>query len=664
MRHHRRHGIALFTALLLSSTAAWADGAARLERVFLSAGGVALMDYALEVPADGRVTLAVPDSQADDILKSLTVYDAGGVVDGVGLPGETARADLLRDLAIDEGDLASTASLLEALKGAEVTIAGPRGLAGRILAVTAEEATTETGQILRHRLALMTAQGVQSVLIEESTGIGFADPATAQLLETALRRLAGARQPSLRQIELRLGGDAAREARLGYVVEAPLWKTSWRITLGQESARLQGWAIVDNRSGIDWQDVEVTVSAGAPVTLWQALARTYFVQRPEIPVRLLQGVVPRVDRGAVTAMAASEAAPGGPAGAMPAPRAMMRKGLATADGAEMAGIAQAEARETIGQAVFRLPRPVSVKDGGTVMVPFLDQSLPSRRVALYQPDQNPGRALAAIRVANDGAVSLPPGILTIQERTDGRSAFLGDAELDMIPPGQSRLVPFAVDTALRVVSDSKRRQRLAQAKLVDGLLTLDLVEQAVVRHTFETGADQARDLVLEQPKLAGFTLTSPAAAAETDRFWRIEQAMPAGSRQTVEVVMERPVRRELALLEVDPEQLHLAFAGTTLPPALEALMERIAQARGVQVTAQQVLNRLEQARALEVDEQARIRQNLEALPASSDLAARFLRSLAQSEDRLESLARDLAQARIGVDQASSALAQLVREARI
>ena len=49
-------------------------------------------------------------------------------------------------------------------------------------------------------------------------------------------------------------------------------------------ARLQAWGILENATGEDWQDVDVTLSSGSPVTLKQRLLESYWRDRPEIPV--------------------------------------------------------------------------------------------------------------------------------------------------------------------------------------------------------------------------------------------------------------------------------------------------------------------------------------------------------------------------------------------
>jgi len=49
---------------------------------------------------------------------------------------------------------------------------------------------------------------------------------------------------------------AASARCVGYVVENPIWKTSYRLVLDKNGKPfLQGWAVVDNPSDDDWNGV-------------------------------------------------------------------------------------------------------------------------------------------------------------------------------------------------------------------------------------------------------------------------------------------------------------------------------------------------------------------------------------------------------------------------
>src|SRR5690606_36212377 len=93
-----------------------------------------------------------------------------------------------------------------------------------------------------------------------------------------------------------------RDVTLAYVVDAPLWKTAYRVVLpedGKEKGLLQGWAVVENMTANDWNSVDLTLVSGNPVTFREELYQSYHVQRPEIPVQVFGRVMPRVDTGSI-----------------------------------------------------------------------------------------------------------------------------------------------------------------------------------------------------------------------------------------------------------------------------------------------------------------------------------------------------------------------------
>jgi len=54
-------------------------------------------------------------------------------------------------------------------------------------------------------------------------------------------------------MKIGLSGSAPHKLRLSYVTESPSWKPSYRLVLAKPGVvEVQGWAVVDNTSGEDW----------------------------------------------------------------------------------------------------------------------------------------------------------------------------------------------------------------------------------------------------------------------------------------------------------------------------------------------------------------------------------------------------------------------------
>ena len=270
-----------------------------LKRVVLSTSGLAQFTHGGEAAAGSVIELPVRLDQVDDVLKSLTIFDAAGSIGAVSLPGKTPLAELFRDLPFDQAALASQPDLLNALVGAEVEIEGSVSATGRVFRVEEEKVQLPNngGETTRHRLTLVTQKGFVQAILEELTALRFTDAATRAQIDRALSGIATNRAKDQRKLSITLAGEGKRPAGFSYVVAAPVWKTSYRVVLPKEGgkARLQGWGILENLTGGDWKDVDLTLVSGNPVALKQALYSAVFVDRPEIPVSSALRIVPRKD---------------------------------------------------------------------------------------------------------------------------------------------------------------------------------------------------------------------------------------------------------------------------------------------------------------------------------------------------------------------------------
>ena len=225
--------------------------------VTLSNAGLALVEHAGALPPNEPITLSVPVEAVDDVLKSLLLRDPAGTVEGVRLPAQDLAAEAFRGLPLRPADFDSRAALLRALRGQRAAAGGATGrLAG------AEEG--EGGGL---RVSLLTDTGIRLLLLREGDEVRLEDAALAARVHRAAEAVAAARAADQRAIEVRFrGAAAAREVGFAYVAGAPLWKPSWRLVVpeGDGQARLQGWAVVENRSGSDWDGVRLSLVSGNP----------------------------------------------------------------------------------------------------------------------------------------------------------------------------------------------------------------------------------------------------------------------------------------------------------------------------------------------------------------------------------------------------------------
>jgi hypothetical protein len=644
-----------------------------LKRVALSTSGLAQFTHSGQVAAGSSVDLSVRLDQVDDLLKSLTIFDKEGGIGAVSLPGKTPLAELFRDLPFGPDALRSPTALLNAMAGAEVETEGQVKARGRIFRVEEETARLpgDGGQIVRHRVTLLTDKGLAQAVLEELTAIRFTDPKTEGQIGRALSGLALNRAKERRTLSIGFAGQGSREAGFSYVVAAPVWKSAYRLVLPRSSgenggkdgkARLQGWAVIENLSGSDWRDVDLTLISGNPVALKQALYTPFFSDRPEAPVTVSSRIMPRKDDAeghgefGLTGGVRKPA----PAMAMAAPEASRRKMASTRRSAsrnkvlhsELAesresppeipgGAAVAtEAEEASTQVLYRFPNKLTLAAGSTMMAPFVDREIAAQRSWLYQPETNARHPLAAVRLRNDADSGLPAGLITAFDMgADGSANFAGDAQMPLMPRGALKFVTFALDskTDVRRADQGIKQTRLGKA--INGQLTVTVRSRWTIDYEITPPRDEDRDVFIEEPRASGWKVAGDGKdVEETPTRFRYKVTAPRGKTTKAALTLERTEREEVVLADMEPEAILSAVSG--LENESQALKDAVAKLGDVVAQINKAEKRQEdlEAERRKIDEdQRRVRQNLTSVGSGSDLGRRYLNTLKKQEDRLAAI---------------------------
>jgi hypothetical protein len=670
---HRLLAIVALLGLFAFPTLALAKDLA-LKRVMLSSGGLGYFEYEATVDGDATLRLAVSLQQVDDVLKSLVVYDDKGGVGGLSLPGREPLAQAFKDLPFDQDSLGSPADLLSTLKGAQVSVGGGRAITGRIVSVQEDTITLNDSKATtkRTRVTLLTDRGLQQFILEDAENLQFTDQALRDKIGQALLAIQGNRAKEARTLEVATRGEGKRMVRVAYIVEVPVWKASYRLTLpGDTTARraaLQGWATVENLSGQDWKDVDLTLVSGRPVAFHQALYDAYYVKRPEVPVEVAGRLMPGIDRGGVEAdQRKSLPMPAAPA---PAPYRPQQERAATAapapPPAAMAGaVEQTEASDAATQVVFKFPRPVSVENGRTLSIPIIDRQAPADRLALYQAETVARNPLAAIRLTNDSDSGLPPGIITIYERDKAAYVtYVGDARLSGFPVGETRLLAYALDEKITIERDAAQTDRLASGTIAQGALRLSRIVRQTTTYRIKGPAKEPRQLVVVQRRLPGWTLVKPEVKSVelSEGNYRIPLQLPGGDQtQLFEVVQEQTQQQELRLVDGAADQIRIYAQAREFDAKTREALTKVLQLQGAVADAQRKVTQADGERQQIVQEQARLRDNLSRVPANSDLQRRYLATLDKQETDLETIAARRTEAEKGVEAAREALRAYVAQ---
>ena len=272
-----------------------------VRRVVLYKHGVAYFEREGKLDGRGDVLLQFKASQMSDVLKSLTVLGTDGAVRGVSYEASDPVSKQLEQFAFRVPKQATLGQLLDQFKGARlhVRLAAGGDLRGSILGARA----TRLKQGDTEMIALLLDSGeLRNVLLSEAVGLRLEDPQLERELKTYLQLIRSSQRRDTRQLRIHTG--RAKKLALGYVVEAPVRKTSYRLILDPRKpgeAVLQGWAIVDNTTSEDWKGVSLALVSGLPISFTQNLYQAHYVRRPHVPLSVETAAGPVRHEGALMA---------------------------------------------------------------------------------------------------------------------------------------------------------------------------------------------------------------------------------------------------------------------------------------------------------------------------------------------------------------------------
>jgi hypothetical protein len=269
--------------------AAVTDAPARLpvRRVVLYKNGIGYFEHLGRVRGDDTISVDFNSAQLNDVLKSLTVVDLGnGRVSGISYNSDAPLGERLGALRLAVGDRATLPQLLDALRGARLEVrVGGRVVTGRLLGVERRVHGTGDTAAPRDELTIVSDAGeIRTVELTPAASVRVAERDSANQVGSYLGLLASTRAPDRRRMTIATTGTGERDLLVSYVSEVPIWKTNYRIVLppGGEEPLLQGWAIVDNTTGEDWNNVDLSLVAGAPQSFIQQISQPQYARRPVV----------------------------------------------------------------------------------------------------------------------------------------------------------------------------------------------------------------------------------------------------------------------------------------------------------------------------------------------------------------------------------------------
>lgn len=643
-----------------------------VSQVVLFSSGVGYFQREGEVDGNARIDLIFQQENINDLLKSMTLQDlGGGRVSTVSYDSRDPIEKTLKSYAINLTGNPSFSQILTQARGEKVevlmtqtNVTQPGTVSGTIVGVEKQKMPVgKEGAVECEMLNLLCADGMRCLKLMDVQKVRFLNPIIESELKRALDTLALSHDVAKKSVSIHFEGDGKRNVRVGYVTEAPIWKTSYRLVLGKDGKPfLQGWAVVENTTDEDWKDVRMALISGRPISFQMNLYDPLYVARPVVEPELFASLRPVTYGGA---MDRNRDTGGGP---MPPPApgtaGSPAKDSKAADGFNRqqeqlrelerrrandlkkaleekmdleSGVASVAQAGNLGDFFqYVIDHPVSLPRQKSALLPIINQPVEGTRVSIYNEKTLAKHPLLGLKFKNTSGAHLMQGPITVFEGSN----YAGDARILDMQKNEERLISYAVDlgTEVEAIVPSKVPDRLTKLKVHKGIVytTTRVVDKKV--YNVKNRSDSDRRVVLEHPFRPEFTLKAPEKYAERSRdFYRFELLVEAGQEAKQEVVEERDVVTTVQLTNQSDDQIRYFIQTPVTSEAVRRALEQALELKSKMDAARREVVQVERDLKILLDDQARIRQNLDRVPPTSAAYKRYLEKLDAQEPEIEAL---------------------------
>ncbi len=661
-----------------------AEPALPISRAVLFTSGVAYFQRDGEVTGDAAVDLSFPVQDINDLLKSLVLRDrSGGQIAAVGYDSFDPIDKTLKNFAVNLSDNPSFAQILDQTRGekVEVTWRPPdkpaTQVSGTILGVEKhKQPVAKDVAVEVELLNLWSADGMRRLKLTEVAAVRYANAVIDREVKRALDVLARGHDTQKKTVSLAFRGKGKRQVQVGYVVEHPIWKTSYRLVLSeQKKPFLQGWAMVENPTGEDWNNVRVQLVSGRPISFRMDLYQPLYVPRPLVELPQFAGLRPQAYEGAMPGAAKAkgekeaEEEPervkvefkdgkkkgsyrtegstiGSPAIPSP-PRGPAEQGGPLPDGKGGGVVAIAHGAK-LGEAFhYTIDQPVKLARQKSALLPIINDNIEATRVSIYDESAQSTYPLRGLKLKNTTGLHLMQGPITVFEE----GSYAGDAIIREIQPKEERLLSYAVDPAVEVKPEAKKEaDKLVSVRIRRGILERTYTLRETKTYKVTSRADKDRLLIIQHPNRSpDYKLVKPSRAPHTSReSYRFEVKVPRGESVTFPVVEEREQLNQVALTNIDDDTLATLLKGPA-GPELKAAVQKAVALREKLAATQRQTEQVKQKLATISQDQARQRENMKVIPQTEPVYKKYLDKFLAQETQIERLRGEQEQLQVTAD---------------
>jgi hypothetical protein len=651
-----------------------------IAQAVLFSSGVGFFEREGEIEGNQRIDLSFPVQDINDLLKSMVLQDLGkGHISAVSYESRDPIDKTLRSFAINLTQNPGYGQILNQARGEKVEVslqasnnAQPGTLTGTIIGVEPKEEAVSKDKIVHvEMLNMWCAEGMRSVRLPDVLRVRFLNPVMENEVKRALEVLSLSHDTQKKAVSLVFSGEGKRPVRVSYVVENPIWKTSYRLVLKEGKPYLQGWAVVENPSDEDWNNVQMTLVSGRPISFQMDLYQPLYVPRPTVEPELFASLRPPTYNAAMDDQESRDSARkagatggfGGAAGGRgPAKRekeafkkvdadknmdATMRRsvGEAVSDmrlaereirlGIDEGAVASAATASNLGDFFqYAIDHPVTLPRQKSAMLPIVSSDVEGSKVSIYNERTLPKHPLLGLRLKNSTGVHLMQGPITVFDK----NTYAGDSRIMDLQKGEERLISYAVDLGTEVEPVAKRDpDRYTKVKVVKGIVWTTTKIRETKNYNIKNRAEQERTVLIEHPFRPDFKLVSKEPKERARDVYRFEVDVAAGKSASQEVIEEHDLVNQIAITNLDDNTMRVILNSTVTS---KSVMEALKKSQDMKFKMGETQRELALARQQLADierDQTRIRANLKDTPSSAEAYKKYLAKLDAQEGEIDKL---------------------------
>ncbi len=652
-------------------------------QIVLFSSGVGYFQREGSVEGNARVDLSFPTQDINDLLKSMVVRDLdGGVVSTVSYDSNAPVEKTLKSFAINLNGSPSFAGILSQARGEKVEVVlqqtnatQPGTLTGTVVGVeTQHQPVGKDAAVNVELLNLWCADGMRSLKLNEVQRVRFLNPVMDSEFRKALETLTLSHDTQKKAVSINFAGEGKRQVKVGYVIENPIWKTSYRLVLPKEKEDkpfLQGWAVVENPTDEDWKDVRMALVSGRPISFQMDLYTPLYVPRPVVEPELFASLRPVTYNGDLTAdhfgvvfnrsVAPEEAA----LALQMDDRAELRRGAVGKDGQKKtegklapggggsalfgrdtnkaleekmnlnAGVTPSATAAKLGDFFqYAIDKPVSLPRQKSALLPIVNKDVEGTRVSIYNEHTQAKFPLLGLKLKNTSGLHLMQGPITVFEGSN----YAGDARILDLQPKEERLISYAVDlgTEVNPVASSDNG-RFTMIKAVKGIIETTTKLKETRTYTIKNRNDAERLVMIEHPVRNEFKLiedkVKPTEVASD--VYRFEVKVPAGKTETQVVTEERVLNQGFQVLNSGDDQIRIFLNSPVASEKVKTGLKNAMELRHAMAKTQRDIGEQQQQLKIITDDQVRLRANLKEMPPTAAAYKRYLEKFDAQETQIE-----------------------------